>query len=91
MFILGSCLALELSYSGCCSLFLSPHCSHKGCYCDQYCHKWNDCCSDVANIGCHSASTTPTPTCKTKSIPHTINQCSSENEIKGHKQHMHKK
>ena len=56
MLILGSCLALNLSYSGCCLLSLSPTCSNNGCYCDQKCHIFNDCCSDIADIGCQSAS-----------------------------------
>ena len=54
MFILGSCLALNLSYSGCCKSSLSSQCSHNGCHCDEYCHQWNDCCSDIADIGCYS-------------------------------------
>ena len=62
--ILGSCLGLKLSYYGCCKLSLSQQCSHNGCYCDQFCHKWNYCCSDISDIGCHS-TTTPTSTGKT--------------------------
>ena len=57
MFILGSCLALNLHYSGCCKTSLTKKCSHKGCYCDEYCHKWNDCCSDIASISCNATST----------------------------------
>ena len=57
MFILGSCLALNLGYSGCCDWSLSPVCSNKGCSCDKYCHKWNDCCSDIANISCYPIPT----------------------------------
>ena len=57
MLILGSCLALNLNYSGCCLWFLSPPCMNKGCFCDQICHNTNDCCSDIADIGCHSVST----------------------------------
>ena len=61
MLILGSCLALNLGYSGCCVLFLSPSCSNNGCYCDQNCYKWNDCCSDIADIGCYPiSSSSPT-------------------------------
>ena len=63
MFILGSCLALNLNYSGCCKTSLSHLCSDKGCYCDEQCHKWNDCCSDIANISCYAThSFSPTPT-----------------------------
>ena len=65
MFILGSCLALDLSYSGCCVWSLTKHCSNNGCFCDQHCHKWNDCCNDVADIDCHPISSplpSPTPT-----------------------------
>ena len=63
MLILGSCLALDLSYSGCCVLSLSPPCSNNGCYCDQNCYIFNDCCNDIADIGCHpTTSPTVSPT-----------------------------
>ena len=55
MLILGSCLALNLNYSGCCIWSLSQNCSNNGCFCDQNCYFWNDCCNDIADIGCHSA------------------------------------
>ena len=54
-------MALNLSYSGCCVMFLSPPCSNKGCYCDQSCHIWNDCCHDVADIGCQYSAYSPSP------------------------------
>ena len=62
-------------------MLLSPPCSHKGCYCDNSCHTWNDCCDDIADIGCYHpayssspiVSTTPTETLsKTKSKAHAI-------------------
>ena len=53
MFILGSCLALNIGYPGYCRSSLSTVCSHKGCYCDQCCYKFDECCSDIANISCH--------------------------------------
>ena len=61
-------------------MFLSPPCSNYGCYCDANCHKMNDCCNDVADIGCHSASssspivltTTIETLSKTKSVAHAI-------------------
>ena len=56
MLLLGSCLALNLSYFGCCVSFLSQTCGNNGCYCDHVCHIYGDCCSDVANIGCHLIS-----------------------------------
>ena len=62
---LGSCLALNLKYSGCCVWSLSPPCSNNGCYCDRSCHNYNDCCSDIANIGClpaYSSSPMVSPT-----------------------------
>ena len=67
MLILGSCLALNLSYSGCCVRSLSQNCGNGGCYCHQNCHDWNNCCSDIADIGCYPASSSslivlPTPT-----------------------------
>ena len=60
MFILGSCLALNLCYTGCCDWSMSPKCFIKDCSCDKYCYKWNDCCSDIANISCYPRPTTPT-------------------------------
>ena len=85
MIILGSCLALELSYSLCCKWSLSPSCNSNGCYCDQHCHIWNDCCSDIADIGClppysSSPMVSPTPTDthgKTKFEAHKIHYCHS--------------
>ena len=60
---IGSCVALNLSYSGCCVFSLSPPCSNNGCYCDQLCHNIEDCCSDIADIDCHPVSlSSPTPT-----------------------------
>ena len=80
MLVLGSCLALNLNYNGCCLWSLSPPCTIKGCYCDQSCHNHNDCCSDIADIGCHPAyssspivSTTTIETLsKTKSVAHAM-------------------
>ena len=61
MLILGSCLALNLSYSGCSVLSLSSPCSNNGCFCDQNCYIWNDCCNDIVDIGCHpTSSSSPT-------------------------------
>ena len=54
----------------------SQICDNFGCYCDQSCYNWNDCCSDIANISCYPdssptsvVSVTPTNTIgKTKSF-----------------------
>ena len=54
-------MALNLSYSGCCKMSLSPPCSNKGCYCDKNCHKWKDCCHDIADIGCQDPAYSPSP------------------------------
>ena len=67
MLILGSCLALNLNYSGCCVSSQSQNCRNNGCYCDQICHYFDDCCNDVTDIGCHpdyssSPMVSPTPT-----------------------------
>ena len=67
MLILCLCLSLNLYYSGCCVWTLSPSCNNNGCYCDQMCHNVNNCCDDVADIGCHpdyssSPMVSPTPT-----------------------------
>ena len=60
-------MALNLSYSGCCVESLSSPCNRNGCYCDQNCHNVNDCCGDIADIGCHPSTSSspivsPTPT-----------------------------
>ena len=56
MLLLGSCLRLNLGYSGCCVTSLSPTCYNKGCYCDQVCYVFKDCCNDIADIGCYRTS-----------------------------------
>ena len=61
MLILGSCLALNLSSSGCCVRSPSQNCSNNGCYCHQDCHILNNCCNDIDDIGCYPASSS-TPT-----------------------------
>ena len=59
---IGSCLALNLNYSGCCEKSLSPPCSINGCFCDKDCHNEGDCCSDVADIECYPVNlTSPMP------------------------------
>ena len=60
MLILGSCVALNFNYSGCCIWGVSPPCSINGCFCDDSCHIQNDCCSDIDDIGCHPVSHSPT-------------------------------
>ena len=62
-------MALNLGYSGCCdwNFEFGASCSINGCYCDSTCHIVNDCCSDIADIGCHPVSSSfpmvsPTPT-----------------------------
>ena len=59
MLYLGSCLALNLSYFGCCVFLISQFCSNNGCYCDENCYIFNDCCNDVADIGCHPTYSSP--------------------------------
>ena len=56
MLILGSCLALNLNYLGCCVRSKTKNCSNNGCYCHQDCHNFNNCCNDIADIGCYPAS-----------------------------------
>ena len=70
MFILGSCKALNLTYSGCCLTLLSPNCKNEDCYCDSLCHSNKDCCSDITDIGCNPRNRTLG---KTKSGNQTIN------------------
>ncbi|XP_019856578.1 PREDICTED: LOW QUALITY PROTEIN: deleted in malignant brain tumors 1 protein-like [Amphimedon queenslandica] len=50
--IQGSCLSLNLPYTGCCNLSYSPACSSNGCYCDAICYLFGDCCGDIEDIGC---------------------------------------
>ena len=65
MFILGSCKALNLKYSGCCVASRTQSCISVDCYCDGLCHINKDCCSDIADIGCHPLNKTLG---KTKSV-----------------------
>ena len=64
----GSCKALYLSYPGYCAISLSRTCSNKDCHCDKHCHSNNDCCSDIADIGCYPNRTLG----NSKSDNHTI-------------------
>ena len=46
--IIGSCASLNIT--GCCD---NGTCyTGTGCYCDQLCYQYNDCCPDIASIGC---------------------------------------
>ena len=56
MFILGSCKALNLRYSGCCVPTRTQSCISLDCYCDKHCTSNNDCCDDIADIGCYPVS-----------------------------------
>ena len=58
MFILGSCKALNLQYSGCCMTSRTQTCINIDCFCDQHCHSNNDCCNDIDDIGCHPLNKT---------------------------------
>ena len=78
---LGSCLALNLKYYGCCSWSKSPTCSNNGCYCDQGCHIFNDCCSDIGDIGCHPA------TSSSPIISPTLTDTLGRTKSEGHKIH----
>ena len=69
MFILGSCKALNLSYSGCCVSDLSLNCKNEECFCDYNCYSNKDCCSDITDIGCYLKNKTLG---KTKLDDHTI-------------------
>ena len=69
-------MALNLTYSGCCVSSLSPTCFINGCWCDQVCHVYQDCCSDVTDIGCYpvtssSISSTPTSSMTTSTTSET--------------------
>ena len=61
-------MALNLTYSGCCVSSLSPSCSINGCWCDQICHVYQDCCSDVTYIGCYPVTNTSTSSTHTSSM-----------------------
>ena len=67
-------MALNHSY-GCCDFFTMPPCSNIDCFCDQDCHVMNDCCSDIADIGCHPASSTSTDS-PNSTITHGKTKCS---------------
>ena len=52
----GSCASLNIT--GCCA---NGTCyTGTGCYCDQLCYQYNDCCHDIASIGC-LPTVSPTP------------------------------
>ena len=53
---IGSCLLLNLNYFGCCKLTPFQTCISYDCYCDPSCYFYDDCCSDIASIGCFPAS-----------------------------------
>ena len=76
MLILGSCLALNLNYSGCCDRSISRNCGNNGCYCHQDCYLWNNCCHDIANISCYPASS-PSPVVSSTPID-TLGKTKSE-------------
>ena len=59
MFILGSCKALNLRYSGCCVATRTQSCISLDCRCDQSCHSNNDCCEDINDISCYPVSSSP--------------------------------
>ena len=48
--IIGSCVELVGVIGGCCE----SSCSAQGCYCDQVCYQFNDCCPDIEDIGCQA-------------------------------------
>lgn len=64
----GSCLSLNLKYSGCCKITPFQSCISHTCYCDFSCYLYDDCCDDITSIGCFPPSVsittllTPTPT-----------------------------
>ena len=45
---IGSCVEHVGVIGGCCV----SGCFTQGCYCDQVCYQFNDCCSDIEDIGC---------------------------------------
>lgn len=52
----GSCLSLNLNYTGCCKDTTSQTCVSHYCYCDSSCYLYDDCCYDIASISCFPAS-----------------------------------
>ena len=52
-------MELNLGFPGCCDLVKSRNCFIIDCHCDQACHFHNDCCDDIADIGCSPASPSP--------------------------------
>ena len=47
----GSCTSLNIT--GCCTGSESEcHVDTLDCYCDQTCYDYDDCCPDIASIGC---------------------------------------
>ena len=54
-FTLGPCQSM--GFTSCCSFLSNVTClsSEADCYCDQICFYYQDCCSDVTEIGCHAS------------------------------------
>ena len=51
--ISGSCLSLNLPYTGCCNSSNGSRTKcYNGCYCDASCYLFGDCCDDIEDIGC---------------------------------------
>ena len=46
---IGSCVEHVGIIGGCC---VFNNCYAQGCYCDQVCYQFNDCCLDIEDIGC---------------------------------------
>ena len=44
-------MCASLNITGCCAININS-CNTGTCYCDQTCYKFNDCCPDIASIGC---------------------------------------
>ena len=75
MSILGPCNSLNLNYSGCCKNYITQKCHINNCHCDKGCYSNNDCCSDIADIGCYPNSTEG----KTKLDDHAIHKSQFNN------------
>ena len=69
--IIGSCVAQ--GFNGCCTEgSCSVSAGGSTCYCDQVCHNFGDCCSDIEEAGCFpttTASSTVIPSPISSSIP----------------------
>ena len=75
--ITGSCLSLNLPYTGCCNSSNGSACFNNGCFCDANCYFFGDCCDDIEDIGCAIESSL---SIRTKSLDLSLSSITTTSE-----------